>query len=425
MMRSLFSGVSGLKAHQTMMDVTGDNIANINTAGFKGSRVVFADTLSQVMRSGNGASTQVGGTNTSQIGLGVKTSGIDMMTTQGSVQATGRSTDVAIQEEGYFVVRGGTEQLFTRAGSFGFDDAGNLADPSGAIVQGWLADEQGNMVVGGAPSDIKIPLGQTIAPRATENVRLGGNLNAKSVVGEVGSTVTTEEEIIDSLGGLTQVRIQYTKIDDNTWDVDAFDASVPVTDPPTPPVSLMNGGTPARISFSTTGAVVPGAVVGFTLPGKNGATATQVTGDLGVPGDAASLTQFGSSGTLSAIADGAPTGYMRSYAIGDDGTISGSFSNGEVKVLAQLAMASFTNPAGLVKAGGSHMRASASSGDTSIGLSGQQGRGKLSAGYLEGSNVDLAQEFTQLMIAQRGFQANSKIISTADEMLQELVNLKR
>lgn len=413
MMRSLFSGVSGLKSHQTMMDVVGDNIANINTPGFKGSRVVFSDTLSQALRAGGAATEQLGGTNASQIGLGVRVGGIDMVNTQGPLQATGRPTDVAIQGEGFFVVRSGSEQLFTRAGSFGFDNAGNLADPSGAIVQGWLSDPvTGALVINGPSSDIKIPLGQSIAPTATSTVTLGGNLKS-SALPDGTSTVTTSVGVVDSLGATTQVRLDFTKTGDNTWKLEAFDDAG---------ASLGS----SNLAFDpTTGALTPPAApISFTLPARGGATATTFTTDFGVAGAANALTQFGGSSSISAAQDGAATGYLRSFAIGDDGTVSGSFSNGRIKVLAQLAVSSFTNPAGLIKAGSSHMRASASSGASSIGLPGAQGRGSLAAGALEGSNVDLAAEFTNLMIAQRGFQANSRIISTSDEMLQELVNLK-
>jgi len=412
MMRSLFSGVSGLRSHQTMMDVVGDNIANINTPGFKASRVVFSDTLSQVVRAGSGATTELGGTNAKQIGLGVRVGGIDMVTTQGALQATGRPTDVAIQGEGFFVVRAGSEQLFTRAGSFGFDDAGDLADPSGAIVQGWLADPRTGAVVTSGPStDIRIPLGQTIAPTATTVLTIGGNLKS-SAPADASGKVSTQQGIIDRLGATSQVRFDFTKSADNTWKLEAFDDTG---------ASL---GT-ANLTFNgATGALNPPATpVTFTLPARNGAPSTTFTADLGA-GTARGLTQYGGSSAVTLAQDGAATGHLSSFAIGDDGSVSGMFSNGQVKVLAQIAVSTFSNPAGLLKAGGSHMRTSAASGTLSVGVPGRDGRGSLAAGALEASNVDLAQEFTNLMIAQRGFQANSRIISTSDEMLQELVNLK-
>ncbi len=415
MMRSLFAGVSGLRSHQTMMDVVGDNIANINSPGFKGSRVVFADTLSQVVRGGSGASAAQGGTNAAQIGLGVRAVAVDMVNTQGPVQATGRPTDVAIQGEGYFVVRSGGEQLFTRAGAFGFDNAGNLADPSGAVVQGWLADPLTGLVSANGPSgDIRIPLGQSIAPQVTGRVQLGGNLSS-SALSDGTSTVSTAVGVVDSLGATTRVRVDFVKSGDNAWTLRAYDDA-----------GTQLGGDVSLTFNGADGSLDDPGPITFTLPGRGGATDTTFTADFGTPGAAQSLTQFGGSSTASALSqDGSPTGYLRSFSIGDDGSVNGVFSNGRQKVLGQLAVAGFTNPAGLSKAGGAHLRASAASGAASVGLPAEQGRGSLTAGALEGSNVDLAQEFTNLMIAQRGFQANSRIISTSDDLLQELVNLKR
>ena len=412
MMRSLYAGVSGLRSHQTMMDVVGDNIANINTPGYKASRVVFQNTLSQVLRGGSAANDGLGGTNAQQVGLGVRVASVETVSTQGPVQSTGRPTDVAIQGEGYFVVRSGSEQLFTRAGSFGFDDSGNLTDPTGAIVQGWTADAgTGTMNVNGPSSDIRLPLGQSVAPVATSTVSLGGNLNAKAALDE---PITTAIGVIDSLGATRRVSFEYARTGDNTWSVRAMDedgAEIGSADLEFDPVSGQLVGDPAP---------------SFVLPGRDGSTATTFTGAFGEAGAADALTQFSAASTAAALAqDGASTGYLRSFSIADDGTVSGVFSNGQSKVLAQLALAGFTNPSGLLAAGSGHLRAGASSGDPSIGLAGSVGRGTLAAGALEGSNVELAQEFTNLMIAQRGFQASSRIISTSDEMLQELVNLKR
>ncbi len=412
MMRSLYAGVSGLRSHQTMMDVVGDNIANINTPGYKGSRVVFQNTLSQVLRGGSGANDALGGTNAQQVGLGVRVASVETVSTQGPVQSTGRPTDVAIRGEGYFVVRSGTEALYTRAGSFGFDDRGNLADPSGAIVQGWTADPTtGVMNVNGPAADIRLPLGQSIAPVITSSVALGGNLNAKAAVG---TPVTTAIGVVDSLGATRRVTFEYSRTGDNSWSVSATDEDG-------------NEIGTGELEFDAdSGLLVGDPSPTFVLPGRDGSTDTTFRGDFGDAGKAGSLTQFSAATTAAAIShDGAATGYLRSFSIADDGTVSGVFSNGRTKVLAQLALAGFTNPAGLMAAGSGHMRAGASSGEPSVGLAGGVGRGTLAAGALEGSNVELAQEFTNLMIAQRGFQASSRIISTSDEMLQELVNLKR
>ena len=416
MMRSMFAGVSGLRSHQQMMDVVGNNISNINTPGYKASRVVFQDTLSQVLRGGTGAAGPAGGVNPQQVGLGVRVAGIDMVNTQGPIQNTGRPTDVAIQGDGYFVVRSGAESLYTRGGSFGFDDAGNLTDPTGAVVQGWLADPvTGALTTTGPSGDIRIPLGQSIAPQKTGTVTIGGNLSSQAPVG-AGSTVTTAIGIVDSLGATHRVSFDYTKTGPNAWTVQAKNAAG------------TDLGGPIALTFDgTTGALTaPTVAPEVELTGDGVAPGTTFTLDFGEAGTANAMTQFGGTSTAAALGqDGAPTGYLRSFAIADDGTVSGVFSNGRSKVLGQLAVAGFTNPAGLVKAGSGHMRAGASSGVASVGTPGGQGRGSLAAGALEMSNVELAQEFTNLMIAQRGFQANSRIISSSDDMLQELVNLKR
>jgi flagellar hook protein FlgE len=279
MMRSMFAGVSGMRAHQMMMDVVSDNIANVNTTGFKGSRAVFQDTLSQLIADGSaGGGSAQGGVNPSQVGLGVHVTSIAVNDAQGALQNTGRGLDLAIQGAGLFVVSLDGERMFTRAGSFNIDANNKLVDPTGALVQGW--------------------------------------------------------------------------------------STLPATGAPSP----------------------------LVIPGTD-------------PSD--------------------PTAELRSYAIATDGTINAVYSNGNGVAVGQLAMATFPNAAGLVRDGDGHLRESPAAGAITYGTPQSGGRGSLTAGSLEMSNVDLAQEFTSLMIAQRGFQANSRVVSSADELLQDLVNLKR
>ena len=412
MLRSMFAGVSGLRSHQMMMDVVGNNIANVNTTGFKSSRVTFQDTLSQLQTGGAGGSAQSGGINPQQVGLGVRVGAIDAVNTQGAIQTTGRSTDAAIQGEGYFVVRSGAEQLYTRAGAFGFDDSGHLTDPSGYIVQGYLADAGGTIDVNGPLQDITLPLGQAIPPRATTTVNAGGNLSSTATTPVVNSI-----EIYDALGASHTVSITYTPGEpagdgSRSWDVSVAEKGSG---------DVLGTGT---ISFGPDGRrdATTGDIT-FARPGSGAGT---VTLDLGAPGAATALTQYGGSTSAGALGqDGSETGYLSSFAISNDGTVSGIFSNGASKPLGQLALATFANPGGLVKEGDNHMRADNNSGIAQIGTPGAVGKGSLAAGSLEMSNVDLAQEFTNLIIAQRGFQANSRIISASDELLQDLVNLKR
>ena len=417
MMRSMFSGVSGLRVHQTMMDVVGNNIANVNTVGFKSSTVIFQDTLSQLLRgasSGTQDSTTQAGVNPAQVGLGVNIGGIDLVLTQGASQLTGRATDVAVQGDGFFIVNQGGESLYTRAGSFTFDSNGFLTNPSGAIVQGWLADPTTGNVVTNAPiTDIKLPVGQVIAPVSTSEVTLGGNLSSTATTTD--PPISTAIEVVDSLGTKQRVTFDFAKTAANTWSMTAFD-----------PAGTQIGSAVAMTFDPTNGALLtPTTEPSFTFTPSGGASALTFSVNLGL-GSPTGLTQFGSSSTATALGqNGNQTGYLRSFAIGDDGSVSGVFSNGASKILGKLALAAFNNPAGLMKAGGSLYRTSAASGSALAGTPGTAGRGALAAGTLEMSNVDLAQEFTNLIIAQRGFQANSKVITASDEMLQDLVNLKR
>jgi flagellar hook protein FlgE len=284
MLRSLFSGISGLRANQTMLDVTGNNIANANTTGFKGSTTVFSDTLSQMMTGAGASNVNRGGTNPFQVGLGVQVAATATNLTQGSEQATGRATDLMLSGDGMFVVRKGNEQLYTRAGAFTFDVSGDLVSPDGSRVQGYALDAAGN--------------------------RTGALVN---------------------------------------------------------------------VSLDTT-AAVPAVPAGVELT---------------------------------------------SYDIGTDGKVRGLFSDGVQREMAQLAIADFTNPMGLEKVGGTSFRTSANSGDAQLGAAGEGRRGAIKGGALEMSNVDLAAEFTNLILAQRGFQASSRVITTSDQVLEELVNIKR
>jgi flagellar hook protein FlgE len=285
MLRSLFAGISGLRVNQTMLDVTGNNIANANTIGFKSSNTVFQDTLSQMLTGATGAAAPRGGTNPTQVGLGVQLAATSTNFNQGSAQTTGRPTDLMIQGDGFFVTQKGEELLYTRAGSFTFDETGTLVTPTGNRVMGYNLDANGNAIKGNL-----VPL--TLDPA-----------NA-----------------------------------------------------------------------------VPAAPAGVELT---------------------------------------------SYNIGADGKIRGIFDDGVQRELGQVAMADFNNPMGLEKVGETSFRESANSGQPEIGVASEGRLGTLIGGALEMSNVDLAAEFTNLILAQRGFQASSRVITTSDSVLEELVNIKR
>ncbi|MHA6669644.1 flagellar hook protein FlgE [Homoserinimonas sp. A447] len=392
MLRSLYSGISGLRSHQTMLDVTGNNIANVNTTAFKSSATQFRDTLSQLTQGAGGPQAQVGGTNPSQIGLGVQVAGISTNFAQGSAQATGRATDIMISGDGFFVTQLGGETLYTRAGSFDFDADGRLVAPDGSIVQGWGA-VNGVVTEGGAIGNITLPLDAVAPASVTTTATLGGNLPSDAADG---TTLVRDVEVYDASGAARTLTLEFTKTATG-WDVAGSDENGPTAS--TTLVSDGAGGlTPDPAGFSIGGIAV----------------------------DLTNITGFADLTTVSVTSqNGRDAGTLDSFTLAKDGTLVGSFSNGTSEAIGRVVLASFVNPGGLEKAGSSSYRATFNSGNAAIGAPGSDGLGSLTSGALEMSNVDLSQEFTNLIVAQRGFQANARIITTSDEVLQELTNLKR
>ncbi|TQL46618.1 flagellar hook protein FlgE [Homoserinimonas aerilata] len=391
MLRSLYSGISGLRSHQTMLDVTGNNIANVNTTAFKSSATQFQDTLSQMTAGAAGPQANAGGTNPAQIGLGVQVAGISTNFAQGSAQATGRSTDMMISGDGFFVVNVNGETLYTRAGSFDPDAAGRLV-ANGAILQGWPA-VNGVIQTGGAIGNITLPLDAIADAIATTSATVGGNLPADA---EVGDVITRTRQAYDADGNASELTLTFTRTAAG-WDVAGDDG---------------NGGIGTSTLEFTDGALTAGGAL--TLSGAG------ITIDLSAMTGFAGLTTAAISGQ-----DGRSAGTLETFTLSKDGTLIGSFSNGASEAIGRIALANFTNPGGLEKAGNSTYRATFNSGNAEMGTPGEGALGTLTAGALEMSNVDLSQEFTNLIVAQRGFQANARIITTSDEVLQELTNLKR
>jgi flagellar hook protein FlgE len=393
------------------MDVTGNNIANVNTVGYKASQTVFQDTLSQIIRAGGAPAADRGGTNPAQVGLGTKVAAITTNWTQGATQSTGRSTDFMIEGDGFFVTRAGTEQLYTRAGSFDFDGAGKLVTPDGSVLQGWMADATGVVNPNGPIGDLSVPYGQIVNPSQTTTGTVEGNLPAGAATG---TSLQTAVSMYDSQGVEQKVFYNFTKVAAaNTWELDIVHEDGTV---------LVNN---AAIAFNASGALTtpaaPGTIAPFTPPA---ATYPSWAGPVTI--DVSALTQFGGSNTVTAPdQNGYALGSLQSFQLGNDGTIMGVYSNGLRQPLGKLALASFNNPGGLEKAGSSSFRVGDNSGVAMVGEAGVAGRGVLNSGALEMSNVDLAEEFTGLIVAQRGFQANSRVITSSDEILQDLVNLKR
>ena len=424
MMRSLFSGVSGLKNHQVRMDVIGNNISNVNTMAFKAGRVTFKEGFAQVLQGASRPSGDRGGTNPRQVGLGMQVGSIDTVFNQGNLESTGVATDLAIQGDAFFVVSRGNERFYTRAGNFALDAEGRLVSATnGYAVQGRSAIS-GTLL--DAVGDIRLPTGQQTAAMETTEAIVGGNLNASVVVGSPEATVDTSISVYDSQGRKHELKLTFTKVTDNVWswsvDPTAMGlAAGAITDNDGNPT--IGGG---QLTFNGTGmlaAPTTPPILTFTPPG--GATAMSVNLDFG-DGSISGLTQFSSSSTaLLRDQDGYTSGTLQNFVIDSTGMITGAFSNGTSQPLGQIALADFNNPGGLVRAGDNLYAVTANSGEPGIGFSGESSRSSVAAGALEMSNVDLTQEFTNMIVAQRGFQANGRVITGTDEMLQEVVNLKR
>lgn len=556
MMRSMFSGVSGMRNFQYELDVIGNNISNVNTVGFKGSRVTFQTALLQTLKAARAPQNNVGGTNPIQIGLGSQLATVDKVMTQGSFQNTGRKLDLAIQGDGFFVLSDGQGYYYTRAGALDVDMNGTLIHSStGMKVQGWIAIQDPttgqryidtNQPIG----DIVISAGMTMPANATTLARMEGNLNSTSGIMPFAMTVTddsgqqhtvrfvfsktntdfaiqngpftenqsytwraydennnllgtsyivvnqfgrvvdsglsevvvapgasisipssgelrfyesdspsnfvtakfespryvTAVEVYDTLGNPYSLYIEFTRLGQfqgmkNAWIWRVYTASGE-------PITYIDAN--GQTSYNNTPYV--GGVVDFnesgrlsTLYGITWDEATQTfqvsdselrtiqfdashmgDGTVTINLDLTALTQFaGANSATFTYQNGNALGTLQSFAINEAGQIIGTFSNGLTDLLGQVALAIFNNPAGLTEIGNSLYVPSANSGLAQIGAAGTGGRGTLIPGALEMSNVDLAEEFTKMIIAQRGFQANARVITTADTILGELVALRR
>lgn len=463
MMRSLYSGVSGLQNHQTRMDVIGNNVSNVNTTGFKRGRVNFQDMISQQLSGSARPTEEKGGVNPKEVGLGVTVASIDTVFTQGNLQSTGISTDVAIQGNGFFLEKNGEKSYYTRAGAFGLDRDGTLVNPAnGYKVQGWMAREvDGEMIVKTSASteDLTIPVGSKDPAKATQNVNFACNLNKNTpLIPEnpteadiVKGTWDTEFKIYDSFGNTHNLNVKFTRVADNpnqwraTVQIDPENAEYTQTRigfgttdgmENTFLINFDNTGTLQSVTDTAgnksnpTGEVILQA--SFAVPDanadENGNPYRQTLNiNLGTIGSQINtVTQSASSSSTKAFyQDGYTMGYLENFKIDSSGVITGVYSNGTNKTIGQLAMATFTNQGGLEKAGDNTYVESINSGIANIGTSGIAGKGTLLAGALEMSNVDLTEQFTDMIVTQRGFQANGKTITTADTLLETVLSLKR
>ncbi|MBU0472779.1 MAG: flagellar hook-basal body complex protein [Bacteroidetes bacterium] len=556
LLNSLFSGVSGLRNHQAMMDVIGNNIANVNTIGYKGSRITFSDTFNQLIKSGTNPTDGTGGTNSMQVGLGMKVNSIDRNWNQGTVERTGITTDLALQGPGMFILNNNGIQQYSRAGAFMFDADGKLVNPqNGAIVQGKVANGLGEIPAGNAIQDIIIDKNLRLPAIATQNVSWGGNLESgsptkrtdivemsgnyksdatanpagtdqqpytiygidgteyelivdyqntaydgtttppteaaytvnytvndvdgnpvvidqsgsqaltfdaitsnnttsalnitgdggnidfelsfndltstdsatsvSSVIdkGETVEDVTGTVTIYDTLGNAHSLTIEYTHIDENTW---AWNVDSPSTGQLAP-------GANGVIKFKSNGSIESisqaGNLVSLPdLPSINfepgsGAGNMDIKLDFGF--GTTKFTQTALSSQVAALSDGSAASSLSNLNIDNFGNIVGIFSNGVSQSLAQVMVATFANLNGLTSIGDNMYQVAANAGDPRIGEPGESTTTTIQSGGLEQSNVDLSEEFTKMIISQRGFQANARVVTTADALLQEITNLIR
>jgi len=520
MMRSLFSGVSGLKSHQTRMDVIGNNIANVNTAGYKYSRTTFADTLSQTLTGASSPNGNIGGTNAKQIGLGVSVASIDQIMGDGSPQSTGKNTDLAISGNGFFVVERGGSTYYTRDGAFEFDESGDYVLPgSGLRVQGWnLKAGETEINTTGATETVNVMIGKSMEASQTETTEYVGNINSNQVLtvkstssagadqiqyhpvstaaatgtyvldldaksGHPKNSITTTVTAFDSYGESYNIPVLLFKAEEmpenhgngtvwyamplNVEDETTGQTVVNVgyVDTFTPSGSLNTSGTLYTAFNGATAGVSSGSIIckiefdqygrlkdvdGDGMPDdvvmnigadilsgasttigtvatntSAGVTTTQQNFTLTFAAD--SFTQFAGSNTVhqgSTPGDGNAAGTLTSISIDTTGVITGIYSNGKKQPEAQVAIAQFTNSAGLTRTSNSLFQESNNSGKPNVKTAGDLGV-SLTPSALEMSNVDVANEFSEMIITQRGFQSNSKIITVGDEMLETVINMKR
>lgn len=432
---SFYAGLSGLQANSGRLSVIGNNLANLNTVGFKTSRVTFEDIFAQP---GSGAGVNGAG-NPQQIGLGVQTGGIQQVFSQGSIQTTQLVTDVAIQGNGFFTLADETGgQRFSRAGNFTFDKDGLLVTPAGLYVQGYSTlNANGEVIPSGSVANIQIPAGLTAPPRSTSFFNSTINLSTDARVDDPvtsldeAETFSTSLTVFDALGARHVVSLNFRPEDTtgdgflNEWSYEATVPGAEVTGGTSGTPFVLNSGT---ISFDANGQLAgPTGNIVLNVPGwTNGAAVQPIEWRLFDEAGSGLITGFaGVSATSSTNQDGFAVGQLRTLTVDQDGLMSGIFTNGVSLQLARLALATFNNQNGMLTTGQNAFVATNSSGPPTIGAANSGGRGIVRSNSLELSNVDITQEFTDMIISERGYQANSRIITTTDTVIQEALNLKR
>lgn len=411
MLTSFSTALSALNANTTAIDVVGNNLANLNTPGFKSSVVSFHDLVTQSIGSGAG---------TTQIGFGVGTPVTLRHFSQGAIQSTAGSLDAAIQGNGFFIVKTAAGAVeYTRAGSFQANSLGNLATPTGEELQGW-SKINGVLNTNAPVGPITVPVGALAAPVPTTSASIDLNLNASAITGDAFSTSV---EVFDSLGTSHLARFTFTKTATaNQWDYSATLPAGDATPAPTPVTGTLTFDANGRLIVPLP-ADAPPVIAAAGL--NDGAAALSVTWNIfnqGTP----RLTQFAQVSATSAVAqNGSATANLVNVELADGGQILARYSNGQQIVVGQLAMATILNPESMVAVGDNNFQLTARTAQPAVGLPGSGGRGAVLGGCIEASTADIAREFTNLIVFQRAYQASSKIITTVDQISQDTINLKQ
>lgn len=400
-MAGLSAAISGLSADQQWMNVISQNIANINTVAYKSSRVTFSQALLATLRGASTPTPTLGGINPEQMGSGgaVNLGTVDVNMGQGSLHSTGINTDLALQGQGFFIVQGPSGVSYTRAGNFYLDANGNLVNAQGDFVQGWVPNSSGQITTGPTNlTNLQILPGEALAPQATTAIDFAGNLNAADASGTV---LTIPVTTYNSIGAPVPVDVLMTDQGGNTWSVSAeASGSTAAT-------------TLGTLTFNSSGQMTADTVTTYTPPATGGGTSPAITLTL------TGVTQYASQDSVQALSqNGFGSGTLTGFTINPDGSITGSFSNGQTKTLGQVAVAGFTNPGGLLNLGNNLWGATNNSGVAQVGPSGTGGRGTIQAGSLEQSNVNLSQQLVDMIEAQQGYTANAKVISVAQVLMQ-------
>lgn len=401
--------LSGLDASDTALATISNNLANLNTTGYKDTSVNFQDMFYQLLGS-NGAGDQL------QLGSGTSVASIGTNFAGGSVQDTGVDTNVAITGNGFFVVKNGSNTYYTRAGDFTQDANGNLITADGNQVMGYSATN-GVVNANAGLTPIQLPMGMTSPPVATTDLSIQANLSASA---NLGDTYNTSVTVYDSLGTSHVLNVDFTNTNSG-W---SYIATLPSSD-------IKNGvGTTTTVqsgtlNFDNNGNLTSTTPIAISVPPlADGAATLALNWNLASSGQGLITQVAGASSTTSTTQNGNTSGSLTGFSIGSDGTITGTFTNG-TQILGQVALANFANLQGLTKQGDSNYSATISSGTAVIGAPGTSSLGTLTGGALELSNVDMSTEFSNLIIAERGFQANAKSVTTFDQIAQDTINMIR